>query len=31
MSIMVHQVDDDIESVDQKAESALADYEDMDR
>ena len=27
----IDQVDDDIESVDQKAETALADFEDMDR
>ena len=30
-SINIDQVDDDIESVDQKAETALADFEDMDR
>ena len=29
--IAIDQVDDDIESVDQKAETALADFEDMDR
>ena len=29
--ITIDQVDDDIESVDQKAETALADFEDMDR